>query len=109
MQASEDSIHVIRCDNCHATGAIKDALCSRCIGRGYLWSDGVAFTVCPGGGPDLVDGINPITGKDPTTLACGRARDQCAGCGRRHENIGGHDDRAREMMRRLKESVSGTK
>lgn len=75
--------------------------CDGCNGFGWVWSDGAAPTLCPGGGAAVSQG-ELDTGKAPTELPCGRRYTHCSGCDRRREDVGNGDDvaRTKESARR---------
>lgn len=72
-----------RCDRCHGTGA--GGACKRCLGFGWMWSDGRPPTMCPGGG--MAPNVST-----PKTLPCGRDNDTCPGCDRSTDIIGLDED-----------------
>lgn len=74
---------------------IGDAICSKCLGFGWMWADGVPPTMCPGGGAQPKAAI--LQGRSPTDLPCGRTGKTCPGCDRNAVDIGGPQDRQRTI------------
>ena len=72
-----------------------ETLCATCIGSGWIWSDGVPATVCPGGASSTPGSVE--TGRDVTDLPCGRTGERCPGCDRAVGDIGTPEDRARTV------------
>lgn len=72
-----------------------ETLCATCIGSGWIWSDGVPATVCPGGAASTPGSVE--MGRDVKDLPCGRTSERCPGCDRAVADIGTPEDRARTV------------
>ncbi len=82
------------CPDCRGLSD-PETLCQTCIGSGWIWSDGVPATVCPGGAASTPGSVE--MGRDVKDLPCGRTGERCPGCGRFSADIGTPEDRARTV------------